>query len=44
MNYDSHNEREENWNEDDQEEFEKEMKRIEDGMNSKDNNSMNVDR
>ena len=40
MNY----EREENWNEDDQEEFEKEMERIEDGMNSKDNNSMNVDR
>ena len=44
MNYDRHNEREENWNEDDQEEFEKEMKRIEDGMNSKDNNNMNVDR
>ena len=44
MNYDKHNVREENWNEDDQEEFEKEMERIEDGMNSKDNNSMNVDR
>ena len=44
MNYDRHNEREENWNEDDQEEFEKEMERIEDVMNSKDNNSMNVDR
>ena len=44
MNYDRHNEREENWNEEDQEEFEKEMERIEDGMNSKDNNSINVDR
>ena len=44
MNYDRHNEREENWNKDDQEEFEKEMERIEDGMNSKDNNSMNIDR
>ena len=44
MNYDQHNEREENWNEEDQEEFEKEMERIKDGMNSKDNNSMNVDR
>ena len=44
MNYDRHNEREENWNKDDQEEFEKEMERIEEGMNSKDNNSMNVDR
>ena len=44
MNYDRHNERKENWNEDDQEEFEKEMERIEDGMNSKNNNSMNVDR
>ena len=43
INYDRHNEREENWNEDDQEEFEKEMKRIEDGMNSKDNNSINID-
>ena len=44
MNYDRHNEREENCNEDDQEEFEKEMEIIEDGMNSKDNNCMNVDR
>ena len=44
MNYDRHNEREENWNEDNHEEFEKEIERIEDGMNSKYNNSMNVDR
>ena len=45
MNYDRHNEREENWNKDDQEEFEKnEFERIDDGMNSKNNNSMNVDR
>ena len=44
MNYDRHNERKENWNKDDQEEFGKEMERIKDGMNSKDNNRMNVDR
>ena len=44
INYDRHNEKEENWKEDDQEEFEKEMERIEDGVNSKENKSMNVDR
>ena len=44
MNYDRHNEREENWNEDDQEEFEEELRRIEKTMDKKDGDDMNVDR
>ena len=42
MNYDSNYNREENWDKNDQEEFENEMEKIEEGMKDKDNNSMNV--
>ena len=44
INYDRYNEREENLNEDDQEEFEKEMEIIKDRMKSNENNSINVER
>ena len=44
MNYDSNCNREEIWDKNDQEEFENEMEKIEEGMKDKDNNSMNFDR